>query len=592
MENNDLNDSTENDKAITNKVGSVFYWTLGILSVLILTGIFAPNVLESVTAQAQTFISNTFGWYYLIVVTIFLIVCLIFIVSPYGKVRLGKDDDRPEYSFPVWIAFLFSAGLGVGLLFFGAAEPIAHFAVSSPNAPEGTEQAAMDALLYTFFHWGLHGWAIYAIIAICLAYFNFRKDKTGLISATLSPLWNMDGKLGKTIDVVAIVATLSGIATTLGFGALQMNGGISLLTGLPNSFALQLAIIVVVTVIFILSSMTGIDKGIKILSTVNMSLVGVVFLFLMIFGATMFSFNMLTTTIGNYIQNLPQMSFNIAPMSEDKREWINAWTIFYWAWWMAWSPFVGTFIARVSKGRTLREFVVAVLLVPSVMGFIWFSFIGGTAISVESSGTIISHLPDEEVLFGVLETMPFGTIMSYLTIFVIAVFFITSADSATFVLASQSTAGSLNPGKRIKLVWGILMSATAAVLLYSGGLQGIQNTMILVAFPFSIIMVLMVIALFKSLAQERLREEAAERKEAREWKKWRKEQDRKDRQLRKNEKKEKRTKIGKSQAHVKQDSIAKSDRTEEWNTSEQLSDNPAKRDNLDHGVDSNNKSEQ
>nr|WP_083991126.1 BCCT family transporter [Alkalihalobacillus pseudalcaliphilus] len=533
-----------------NKVGPVFYWTLGILSILILTGIIRPDFLESVTSTAQGFISDTFGWYYLIVVTIFLIVCIMFVVTPYGKIRLGKDEDRPEYSFPVWIAFLFSAGLGVGLLFFGAAEPIAHFAVSAPNAPEGSEQAAMDALLYTFFHWGLHGWAIYAIIAICLAYFNFRKDKSGLISATLSPLWNMDGKLGKTIDVVAIVATLSGIATTLGFGALQMNGGISLLTGLPNSFALQLAIIVIVTVIFIISSMTGIDKGIKILSTVNMSLVGVVFLFFMIFGATMFSFNMLTNTIGSYIQNLPQLSFNIAPMSDDKRDWINAWTIFYWAWWMAWSPFVGTFIARVSRGRTLREFVVAVLLVPSIMGFVWFSFIGGTAISVESAGNIVSNLPDEEVLFGVLATMPFGTIMSYLTIFVIAVFFITSADSATFVLASQSTAGSLNPGKRIKLVWGILMSATAAVLLYSGGLQGIQNTMILVAFPFSIIMVLMVIALFKSLAQERLREEAAERKELREWKKWRKDHDKKDKLRKKLEKKEKRNKKWKSHDKV------------------------------------------
>lgn len=506
-----------NSNDTRTKIDPVFYWVLGILLIFIVVGISAPARLEAVTAAAQAFIADRFGWYYLIVVTFFLLVCLFFIFSPYGKIRLGKDEDRPEYSYLTWFAFLFSAGLGVGLLFFGAAEPIAHYAVSSPTVEEGTGAAALESMKYVFLHWGFHGWAIYAIVAICLAYFNFRKEQPGLISAALSPLINPNGFFGKTIDVIAIIATLSGIATTLGFGAAQMNGGISFLTNLENSFMLQLAIIVVITVLFLISASTGLDKGIRILSMINMTLVVLMLLFFAVFGATMYSLNLFTNTLGQYIQSLPELSFTIAPNSAEHRAWINAWTLFYWAWWMAWSPYVGTFIARVSRGRTLREFVIGVLLVPSLLGFVWFSFLGGTSIAAESSGAAaISTLADEEMLFGVLSTMPFSSITSFITIFLIAVFFITSADSATFVLGSQSTKGSLNPSNKIKTTWGLLMSATAAVLLYSGGLQALQNTMIVVAFPFSIIIVLMVISLLKALRQEGLKEQVKERRLRRE----------------------------------------------------------------------------
>ncbi|WP_059103121.1 BCCT family transporter [Shouchella shacheensis] len=518
------------EKADQAKVSPVFYWTIGIMIVFILTGVFVPNLFESMTETAQSFISTFFGWYYLIVVTLFLVVCLVFVVSPYGKIRLGKEDDRPEYNYPTWFAFLFSAGLGVGLLFFGAAEPIAHYALQSPTAVEGTEEAAMESLRFVFLHWGFHGWSIYAIVAICLAYFNFRKDKPGLISATLSPLFNTDGALGKGIDVVAIVATLAGIATTLGFGAAQVNGGISFLTDLPNSFWMQVVVIAVITVLFLFSSSTGLDKGIRILSSVNMILVFLLLLFFMVFGSTLFSLNLFTNTLGRYVQTLPELSFRIAPTNPESREWINAWTLFYWAWWMAWSPYVGTFIARVSKGRTLREFIIFVLILPSVVGFIWFSFLGGTAISVESEGlAIISSLAEEERLFGVLATMPISTITSYVTLFLVAFFIVTSADSATFFLGSQSTNGSLNPPTRVKMTWGVLMSLTAGVLLYSGGLQGLQNAMILVAFPFSIIMVLMVVALFKALRLENTKEQVKKRRENREWRQWRKKQDREER---------------------------------------------------------------
>ncbi|GAF20197.1 LOW QUALITY PROTEIN: glycine betaine transporter OpuD [Bacillus sp. JCM 19046] len=499
------------------KLTNVFYWTLGILVIFVGIGILFPSQLESVTATVRNFIADVFGWYYLIVVTIFLLVCLFFVVSPFGKLRLGKEDDRPEYSYLTWFAFLFSAGLGVGLLFFGAAEPIAHYAIEAPTADENTGQAALESLKYVFLHWGFHGWAIYAIVAICLAYFNFRKDMPGLISATLSPLINLKDFGGQMIDVIAIVATLSGIATTLGFGAAQMNGGISFLTEFPNSFGLQLVIIIVITILFLISASTGLDKGIRILSSLNMILIMLMLLFFMVFGASLYSLNLFTNTLGQYIQSLPELSFNIAPNSSEHREWINAWTLFYWAWWMAWSPYVGTFIARVSRGRTLREFVIGVLLVPPIVGFVWFSLLGGTAISIESQGiAAISSLAEEEALFGVLETMPFSTITSYITIFLVAVFFITSADSATHVLGSQSTNGSLNPPTKIKILWGILMSTTAAVLLYSGGLQGLQNTMIVVAFPFSIIMLLMVISLFKALRHEHLKKEVNQRRLLRE----------------------------------------------------------------------------
>lgn len=501
----------------TSKLTRVFYVTLGILAIFIIIGFVFPGQLESVTTVVQEFIANTFGWYYLIIVTIFLLVCLFFVISPFGKIRLGKEDDRPEYGYLTWFAFLFSAGLGVGLLFFGAAEPIAHYAIDSPTTPEGSGEAALESMKYVFLHWGFHGWAIYAIVAICLAYFNFRKEMPGLISSTLSPIINPKSFLGQMIDVIAIIATLSGIATTLGFGAAQMNGGISFLTDLPNSFGLQLTIIVIITILFLISASTGIDKGIRILSKMNMVLIFLMLLFFMIFGASLYSLNLFTNTLGQYIQSLPELSFTIAPNSIEQREWINAWTLFYWAWWMAWSPYVGTFIARVSRGRTLREFVIGVLLVPPFVGFVWFSFLGGTAISTESTGTAaISTLAEEEALFGVLQTMPFSTISSYVTIFLIAVFFITSADSATHVLGSQSTNGSLNPPNRIKIIWGVLMSSTAAALLYSGGLQGLQNTMIVVAFPFSIVMVLMVISLFKALRQEGMKEEVKRRRLLRE----------------------------------------------------------------------------
>ncbi len=491
---------------LLKKYNMVFKVSAAIMLVLVVFGVIWPDALEQTTSSIKTLIADTLGWYYLIVVTLFLLVCLSFLVTPLGRIKLGKRDDKPEFSRPTWIAMLFSAGMGIGLVFWGTAEPISHYAVSSPTGETGTEQAIKDAMRFTYFHWGIHAWAIYGIVALVLAYFNFRHEQPGLISATLKPLIGekaAKGAFGQVIDILAVIATVIGVATTLGFGAVQINGGLSYLFDLPSGILVQFIIIAVVTVLFMISAWSGLGKGIKILSNANMGLASLLFLLVFILGPTMFILNLFTNSIGTYVQNLPMMSFRIAPLNAETRDWIDAWTLFYWAWWIAWSPFVGVFIARVSRGRTIREFVFTVLIVPSIIGFLWFSTFGGTAIDMEHSGLrMISELAAEESLFGVFENLPLSWIASITAMTLVATFFITSADSGTFVLGMMTTGGSETPGTSIKLTWGVLLSATAVALLYTGGLQALQNTMIIAALPFSIIMLLMVISFIKAIYKE------------------------------------------------------------------------------------------
>ena len=484
---------------------TVFYVSLAILTGLILMGIAMPASLEQTTSRAQGFLTDSFGWYYLVIVSVFVFVSFYLLVSPVGRIKLGKQEDKPEFSRPTWIAMLFSAGIGISLIFYGTYEPISHYMISSPTGQEGTDQGIKDAMRFTFFHYGIHAWAVYGIIAVALAYFTFRKGEKSLISRTLRPLIgkHVDGAIGKAIDVIVVIATVLGVATSLGFGAIQINGGLSYLFDVPSTMKSQIIIILIVTVLFIISAVTGLGKGIKILSNLNMGLAAALLLIVFILGPTLFILNLFTDTIGTYLQNLMNMSFRMAPLNEEGRSWINNWTIFYWAWWIAWAPFVGVFIARVSKGRTIREFFVGVLLVPTLIGFIWFTTFGGTAIFTESTGLLsISSLAPEESLFGVLEGFPFSMALSLLSILIIITFFVTSADSGTFVLGMMTTNGSQNPSTVIKFTWGILLSAIAIVLLYSGGLQAIQNTMIISALPFSFVMAAMVLSLLKSLQKE------------------------------------------------------------------------------------------
>lgn len=484
----------------------VFNVSVIILLLLVLVGVFAPETLEQTSANAQSFITDSFGWYYLMVVTFFVIICLYLLISPVGKIKLGKQEDKPEFSRLVWLAMLFSAGMGIGLVFYGTAEPLSHYAISSPTNEIGTDQGMRDAMRFTYFHWGIHAWAVYGIVALSLAYTTFRKGRNSLISSTLKPLLgdSMDGRLGRIIDIIAVFATVTGIATTLGFGAVQINGGLSFLYGIPSSFLTQFIIITIVTVLFLLSAISGLGKGIKILSNANMILAFILFLFVFILGNTVFILNLFTDTIGTYLQNLIRMSFRIAPLNGENRQWIDAWTIFYWAWWIAWSPFVGIFIARISKGRTIREFVTYVLFIPSLIGFLWFTVFGGNAMLIEHKGLgSISTFATEETLFALLEHYPLSSVLSILAIVLIGVFFSTSADSGTFVLGMLSANGIQNPSNRIKIIWGLLLTTISLVLLYSGGLQALQNMMIIAALPFSVIMILMTVSLLKEVHHEK-----------------------------------------------------------------------------------------
>lgn len=497
------------------KVTSVFWVTLAIAIFSVIWGSVAPENLESITGKIQTYISVHFGWYYLLIVTGFVIFCLYMIFSPFGKIKLGKADDKPDYNYATWFAMLFSAGMGIGLVFWGAAEPIYFYAINAPTAETGTTAALNETMQFVYFHWGIHAWGIYAIVALVLAYFKFRHGAPALISATLKPLFGkaMDGPWGKFIDIVAVFATIVGVATTLGFGAAQINGGLTFLTDIQESFVVQLIIIAIVTVLFMMSAYTGLSKGIKYLSNTNMVLALLLLAMMLIIGPTLYIMNTFTDTIGAYLQNLPSMSFRLAPNSEEARSWINSWTVFYWAWWIAWSPFVGIFIARVSKGRTIREFLSGVLLVPSAVGFLWFSTFGSSAIKVQQDGGEIASLATEQALFGTFDQYPLGLIMSIIAMILIGTFFITSADSATFVLGMQTTNGSLTPPTMVKFVWGIIQSSMAAVLLYSGGLQALQNALISAAFPFSFIMILMVVSLYKALKTDKANLEAEKTEE-------------------------------------------------------------------------------
>ncbi|SEM12852.1 glycine betaine transporter [Mesobacillus persicus] len=487
------------------RVSSVFWITVAIVLVAVVFGVSAPDSFEEVTGNIQAFLTSSFGWYYLILVTVITIFCIFLIFSPVGAIKLGKPDEKPEFSKGSWFAMLFSAGMGIGLVFWGAAEPLSHF--MAPPLAEGASNAAhKEAMRYTFFHWGIHAWAIYAIVALSLAYFQFRKGEPGLISATLKPVLgkSMEGWLGTVVDVLAVFATVIGVATTLGFGAAQINGGLSYLLGVPNNFFVQFIIIAVVTVLFMISASTGLGKGIRILSNVNMILAVGLLILMFIVGPTILILNMFTDSIGGYIQNIIQMSFRIAPLNEEHRSWINGWTIFYWAWWISWSPFVGIFIARVSRGRTIREFLVGVLLLPSLVSFFWFAVFGNSAINVQNAGVVdLSQFATEEVLFAVFSQFPWSTVLSVVAVVLVSTFFITSADSATFVLGMQTTYGSLTPPNRVKFTWGIAQSAVALILLYSGGLQALQNALIAAAFPFSFIMVLMMISLYRALTKEK-----------------------------------------------------------------------------------------
>ncbi|WP_173916611.1 BCCT family transporter [Halobacillus sp. Marseille-Q1614] len=497
-------------------VTKVFYISVAVAVLFIIWGVLPESIVQGgnladVTASVQGFLTDKFGWFYLLSATGFLIFAIYLTFSKYGKLKLGKPDDEPEYPYITWFAMLFSAGMGIGLVFWGAGEPISHF-----HAPPGveteptSEAAAREAMKYSFFHWGFHPWAIYAVLALALAYFKFRKNAPGVISAALTPLLGEErvkGPIGTLVDFIAVFATIFGVATSLGFGTLQIASGLSFsFEGIENTFTLQLLIIITVTILFMTSAMTGLNKGIKYLSNINIVLALLLMFFLLFAGPTNFIMDYFTSTFGSYIRDLPYMSFRMTPFATDNT-WVGDWTIFYWAWWISWAPFVGTFIARVSKGRTIREFISGVLLVPTIFGALWFSVFGGTAINLEFFGgqdiySDVSEIGAEAALFSMLQHVPLGGVMTIIGLLLISTFFITSADSATFVLGMQTTNGSLNPPLKVKFIWGLIQAGAAAILLWQGGLGALQTAAIIAAFPFTLIMILLCFSLFKAFQEE------------------------------------------------------------------------------------------
>ncbi|MEK5217566.1 BCCT family transporter [Psychrobacillus sp. FSL H8-0487] len=488
------------------KLSKVFYITIGLIVLAVGYGALAPESFEAFTSTIKTFVASSFGWYYMLLMTLMLVLSIFFIFSPYGKIRLGKDSDRPQFSTITWISMLFSAGMGIGLVFYGAAEPLSHFAIDPATAEPGTNAAFKESLRQTYFHWGFHVWAMYGVVALSLAFFQFRKGEPGLISSTLKPIFGkrMEGPWGTLVDVLAVFATAFGVATSLGFGAVQINAGLNYLFGFKIGITSQIIIIAVVTVLFVASAWSGLSKGIKYLSNINLLLALALLGFVVIMGPTLLILDMFTDSFGGYLGNIVQMSFRTSPLNGHNREWLDNWTIFYWAWWISWAPFVSMFIARVSKGRTIREFVTGVLVAPTLLGTFWFSAFGTTAIDFQKRGIAdLAQASTELTIFEMFHMMPFSTGISVFAVLLIASFFITSADSATFVLGMQSTNGSLTPPNRVKLAWGITLSVIAIILLSVNGLAALQNTIIIAALPFSFVMLLMIISLFKALKAER-----------------------------------------------------------------------------------------
>lgn len=490
------------------KDNSVFVISLFVTTIFVVLGVFFNKSLSSVSSLFLGFTTSYFGWFYLLSTLFFVFFSAYLLFSKYGKIRLGADNERPTYSTPSWLAMLFSAGMGVGLLFWGVAEPILHY-MSPPSGEGSTVQSANLAMSYAFFHWGLHPWAVYTVVALSLAYFQFRKNLPALVSSAFYPILKdkVNGPIGKSIDILAIFATVFGVATSLGLGTMQISGGLNYLWGIPNNFVTQVSIIFVITVLFIMSAWTGLSKGIKILSNVNIILAMSLMAVLIVVGPTSQIFGVFTNTIGEYLNNFLKMSLNLKPFGDNS--WIAGWTLFYWAWWIAWAPFVGGFIARVSKGRTIREFITGVLIVPILGTFLWFSTFGGSALHlIQNKGiTALANQAKSDVtiaLFSFYEYFPLSSIMSFLSVILIMTFFITSADSATFILGMFSSKGSLNPKNRINITWGIILSLVSTVLLLSGSLEALQTASIAAAFPFAIIMVCMCFSLIKGLESENL----------------------------------------------------------------------------------------
>ena len=483
----------------------VFYISAVLILAFAAASALFPKRVGSAFDALQAEIVRDFGWFYILAVAFFLLFVLFLMMSRYGDVKLGPDDSEPEYSYLSWFAMLFSAGMGIGLLFFGVAEPIQHYAL--PPVGEGsTVQSAREAMVLTFFHWGLHAWAIYIVVGLALAYFAFRRGLPLTLRSSLFPLIGnrIHGPIGHAIDIFAVLGTMFGVATSLGFGVLQVNAGFAHLFGLPVTPQVQIILIAAITGLATLSAGTGLNKGVKRLSELNIILAIALLLFVLAAGSTVFLLSAYVQNIGSYLGAVVQRTFRM--YAYEPNDWLGNWTLFYWGWWISWSPFVGMFIARISRGRTIREFVVGVLLVPVLFTFLWMTVFGNTAIALDLSGaapivqTVATNLP--VALFEVLEQLPFPLITSALATVLVITFFVTSADSGALVIDMITSGAAPNPPVWQRVFWAICAGLVAAVLLLAGGLQALQTAALASALPFAVIMIFICYGLLRALQTE------------------------------------------------------------------------------------------
>ncbi|MFC5462918.1 BCCT family transporter [Massilia niabensis] len=486
----------------------------GFILAVVLWGIFAPGSMGAAFDILLAGLTRNFGWLYLWVVLGLVVFAAYVAFSRYGNLKLGSEDEEPEFGVGSWFAMLFAAGMGIGLVFWGVAEPVSHYATAPPGTMSHTPEAANAAMRYVFFHWGIHPWAVYSVVALAIAFFQYRRAGSPLISTVIGALpWAPVRSMGGLFNGLAVVATAFGVAASLGVGALQINSGLNAVFGVEVSGAAQVTIIVLTAIVFITSAVTGVEKGIRYLSNFNMSVAALLALIVFLLGPTVAIIDTFTNTLGSYLSEIIRMSLRATPFRDST--WVGTWTIFYWAWWISWSPFVGLFIARVSRGRTIREFILGTVLAPSLAAFLWFSIFGGTALHME----IWQHVPLAEAvkadvatgLFAMFDAMPFGLVMSVLATLLVFVFFVTSGDSAVLVLGMMSTGGNPNPPRKIKVLWGVLVAGIAISLLLAGGLKAVQSATILFALPFALVIVLMVISLWRALREDWLEEARRER---------------------------------------------------------------------------------
>ena len=510
----DFTQDSFNEPAKKHVAKAVFYPAVGSLFLLVILALTLPNHFKQTVSWLSTAIATNMSWYYVLIATSFVVFSALVAFSEFGSIKLGKDDDEPEYSLGSWFAMLFAAGMGIGLVFYGAGEPLSHLADPRPGVSGDEAALARDAMSSTFLHWGLHPWSIYAVVGLAIAYAHFRKDRPISMRWTLEPLLGekrVRGYLGDLIDIVAVVGTLLGIATSLGFGVSQLAAGIEYLSGYHVTKTVLVILVVVISSLAALSVATGLDGGIRFLSNSNLILATILALLVLILGPSVFIMNEFVQSIGVYLSNFVQMSFQTLPFRGMAGEtWLTDWTTYYWGWWMSWSPFVGVFIARISRGRTIREFIAGVIAVPTLVTFFWFAIMGGNGFFQQAFGGVELIGPDgvdiNTVLFHSFAPLPGGSILSAIAMILVTIFFITSSDSGSYVMAMLSSHGDPNPKLYVRLTLAAMTGIVTAAMLGSSsaetGMAALQSLAILAAFPFSFVMIGMCLATWRSARRE------------------------------------------------------------------------------------------